>query len=252
MMKQKIIWALILFMGTSVFAESRLWKDTDGNEYQAEYVRELFDKVTLKTDDGKEVRLPVEDLSEHDQKYLRVMVPPNMEIDFSKSTYIKAKPQEMGDLDKDTVTVFSSQLTITKDSNRPFTSRLEAELFLIGEEVVMDEYKILLSKTDSSFLLPQEKGESHVFKTAPIELQVYTEYDNSRRGPVFIGYLVVIKDWQGNTVKVQTDIPWLEDKVDELRTLYERGFASVYSRYFDKETVQKMKVPMCTGSFSRN
>ncbi len=251
-MKKLIVILGLSFLSLSAFSEVRIWNDKSGNSYEAEYVRELFDKLTLKTTEGKEVRVAVEDLSEHDQKYLRVMVPPNLEIDFSKKTSIKEKPYEMGDLDKDIVTILSAKVKITKDSKRPFTSGLKAELFLIGEEVKETQYKILLSKTDSNFLLPEKKGEFHEFKTKPIELQVYTEYDYSRRGPVFIGYLVVVTDKQGNTVQVKTNLPWLEDKIEELRSLYMHGSASRYSRYFDKKTIQKLKVPRPTGDFKRN
>lgn len=251
-MKKLIVILCLSFLSLSAFSEVRIWNDKSGNSYEAEYVRELFDKLTLKTTEGKEVRVAVEDLSEHDQKYLRVMVPPNLEIDFSKKTSIKEKPYEMGDLDKDIVTILSAKVKITKDSKRPFTSGLKAELFLIGEEVKETQYKILLSKTDSNFLLPEKKGEFHEFKTKPIELQVYTEYDYSRRGPVFIGYLVVVTDKQGNTVQVKTNLPWLEDKIEELRSLYMHGSASRYSRYFDKKTIQKLKVPRPTGYFKRN
>jgi len=85
-----------------------------------------------------------------------------------------------------------------------------------------------------------------------MELQVYTEYDHSRRGPVFIGYLIAISDRQGNTVQVKTNIPWLEGKLEQVRELYKRGPQSVYSRYFDKRTIEKVPVPRATGSFKRN
>ena len=153
-MKNLIILLCLFFLSFSAFSEVRIWNNKDGSSYEAEYVREIFDKLTLETVDGKEVRIPVEDFSEHDQKYLRVMVPPNIEINFSKKTSIKPKPKEVADVDKDIITILSARVSITKDSKRPFTSGLKAELFLIGEEVTETQYKILLSKTDSSFLLP--------------------------------------------------------------------------------------------------
>ncbi len=45
-----------------------------------------------------------------------------------------------------------SEAAVHKDSKRIFTSRLKAELFMIAKEVDGDHF-ILLSKTDSSFLL---------------------------------------------------------------------------------------------------
>jgi len=245
---------LFLVLGICLFAQAevRTWHDKQGNTYEGEYVRELFDKLTLKTTDGQEVRIAVEDFSEHDQKYLRVMIPPRLILDFSQTTSIKPKPPEMGDLDNDTVTILSAKVTIEKESKRPFTSGLTAELFLFGEEVVESEYKILLSRTENSFLLPEKRGDTYEFETDPIELQVYTEYDRSRRGPVFIGYLIAISDRQGNTVQVKTNIPWLEGKLEQVRELYKRGPQSVYSRYFDKRTIEKVPVPRATGSFKRN
>ncbi len=245
-MKKLIISLSLFFLSFSSFSEVRIWHDKEGIPYEAEYVRELFDKLTLKTTDGQEVRMPLEDFSEHDQKYLRVMVPPTLELSFTKRTMIKPRPLEKGNMLRVITTVLSSKVTITKDSKRPFTSGLKAELFLIGEENEQSQYKILLSKTDSSFLLPEKKGDTYEFKTKPIELRIYNSY-KMRRGPVYIGYLVVLTDKHGNTVQTKTDIPWLKDQVVEkaeaLRELYRRGAASQYSRFFDKKTLQKLKVP---------
>ena len=254
-MKTLALFFFVLMLGLPTFSEVRIWNDKNGNSYEAEYVKELFDKLTLKTTDGREVRVPIEDLSEHDQKYLRVMVPPNLELDFTKKTRIKPKPPEMGDLDHDVVTILTGKATITKDSKRPFTSGLKAELYLFGEEVAESKYKILLSRTEDSFLLPEKKGDSVELKTKPIELQVYTEYDGiTRRGPVYIGYLIAIFDRQGNVVHVKTDITWLsgEEKVEQVRALYKQGSLSVYSRYFDKKTLKKVPVPRIKSTFSRN
>jgi len=254
-MKTFWVYLFILMQGFSAFSEVRTWNDKQGNTYEGEYVRELFDKLTLKTTDGQEVRIAVEDFSEHDQKYLRVMVPPRLELDFTKKTSVKPKAPEMGDLDNDEVTILAGKATVTKDSKRPFTSGLKAEIFLFGEEVVESKYKILLSRTEKNFLLPKKRGDTVEVKTEPIELQVYTEYDDiTRRGPVYIGYLIAIMDRQGNTVHMKTNITWLqgEGKVEQIQALYRQGAQSVYSRYFDKKTLQKVPVPRISPSFKRN
>jgi nitrogen fixation-related uncharacterized protein len=243
-MKALIILLTVSALMCSAYSEVRMWETKDGQKYEAEFLRELFGKLTLKTTAGEEVRIPVEEFSEHDQKYLRVMVPPVMEVNFSKSTRIKSKQyDDQYDQDVDVVTILSASVDIKKASKRPFTSRLTSELFLIAQEAQDRDYYILLSKTESSFLLGDHNDNHHSFDTDPIELQVYTEYTQQRRGPEYIGYLVAISDARGNLVQVVTDIEWLRDKVPELRDLYMHGAASVYSRYFDKETVSKQKVP---------
>ncbi len=237
---------LFLLLGFSVFAEVRLWKDTAGNEYQAEYVRELFDKITLKTTDGEEVRVAVKDLSEHDQKYLRVMVPPNLSIDFSKETSIKDKPKELWDTDDDTILIIRGTVVVKKESKRPFTSGLKAELFLIADEINGNGNFVLLSKTDSSFLLGDHNDNTHSFRADPVETQRYLEYNGiERRGEEYKGYLIVISDAKGNIIQTKTKIRgWIDapEVIENLRKLAAVGAPTIRSRHFDK-TGSKVKVP---------
>jgi len=255
-MKTFVIYFILLgLVFAASAAEIRIWNDKNGNTYEAEYVRELFDKLTLKTTDGKEVRIAVEDISEHDQKYLRVMVPPNLSIDFSKKTSIKDKPKELWDTDDDTITVIKGEVTIVKESKRPFTSGLKAELFLIADEINGNGNFILLSKTDSSFLLGEHNDDTHVFKFEPVEAQRYLEYNEiQRRGEEYRGYLVVISDTHGNIVQTKTDIrEWIEapEVIENLRELAVRGAPSIRSRHFDK-TGSKVKVPRPKFYFPKN
>ena len=224
----------------SALAEVRMWKDRAGNEYEAEFVREMFDKITVREVNGKEHRVGVEELSDHDQKYIRVMVPPVMEIKFHRNFSIKPKPVELSDDDNDTVTILRGDVMIKKVSERPFTSGLRAELFLIAKEVDGGNY-VLIDRTESNFLLVQDHP--HQFKTKGAEIRIYSEYNRQRRGEEYLGYLVAISDARGNIVQVKTNIDWLTDKVENLRELNSRGAASMYSRHFDKETVQKAEVP---------
>lgn len=220
-------------------AEVRTWEDRQGNRYEAEFAGELFDKVTLKEPNGREHRIAVVDLSEHDQKYIRVMVPPVMDIDFTKKTRTKLKPVEVSDDDSDTVTILSATVTLRKISQRPFTSRLNAEVYFIAQEVDGDNY-ILLDRAESDFLFTQQ--DVHEFKTKDIEVTIYTEYTHQRRGENYLGYLVVISDAQNNIVQVKTDIDWLAGNAEKLRKLYARGAVSRYLRHFDR-TMQQTEVP---------
>jgi len=239
-MRVSVFYLLVLTLCASAQAGMRIWEDKEGRLYEAELVRELFGKVTLRDTAGNEHRLDVEELSAHDQKYLRVRVPPVVDVDFSRKFYIKPKPVELSDDDSDTVKILRGDVSIRKVSKRPFTSRLNAEVYLIGEEVDGDNY-ILFSRTESSFLFTADN--LHKFKTDETESVIYTEYTGQRRGGVYLGYLVAVSDAQGRIVYVKTDIDWLADKVEKLRELYLRGAASKYSRHFDKKNVQKTEVP---------
>ena len=237
-MKKIVIGVVFLSLSFSArAAEMRIWEDKNGNRYEAEFVRELFDQMTLRCKDGTEVRIPVDDFSEHDQKYMRVMVPPKISVDVSRKMWPKPKPPETWG-SSDTVMMVQGRVTIVKESKRIFTSRLNAELFMIAEEVDGDHY-VLLSKTDSSFLLGDHNDGIHLFASEPVMTRKYEEYGPAGlRGEEYSGYLVVVSDAQGNVLDIKTDIPggWIEapEVIENLRDLWLRGAPSLRSRHFDR------------------
>jgi len=252
-MKTGVFYFLIFFLFASTqAAEIRTWEDTQGNRYEAEFIRELFDKVTLRDMQGKEYRIAVEDFSEHDQKYLRVEVPPVVKFDVRTTITVPPKPEENWDMDNDKIKNFRSKVRVEKVSRRLFTSRIRAEIFHIAKEIDGENY-VLLGKTESSFLLGEHNDNMHTFTSDPVQTKVYTEYTGvDQRGWEYIGYVLAISDKLGNITQVESEVKWLEDKVPQLRELYTRGAVSVYSRHFDKETVQKTKVPRPTYMTTRH
>lgn len=237
-MKKTILYLVLFAVCPAVFsAEIRTWTDVKGKEYQAEFLRELFDKVTLRDAQGKEYRVAVEDLSEHDQRYLRVMVPPQIEIAFTRKVEQMTVPWDLWHEDNAVMTKVSGEIAIQKLSKRPFTSRLSAEVYLVAKEVDGDNF-VLLGKTDSSFLFTDDAQNVHKFKAEPVSTRVYNEYNGvQRRGEAYAGYLVVVSDARGDIVGTKTDLgDWIKvpETIVNLRELSVRGAASVYSRHFDK------------------
>lgn len=234
----------ILSLSYPALADFRVWEDVQGKQYTAQFVQELFGKITLRDEKGTEFRLAVEELSELDQKYLRVKVAPEMEIKCSRTASLKPKPKETMDLDNDTIMIYEAKVTLTKISKRPYTSRLYATLYLIAEDITGGGY-LLLSKMESDFLFAADG--SHTFKSDPVTTRVFDQNSGTseRRGERYSGYLVVVRDFEDNIVAVKTDMPdWITkpDVINALRTLYMHGAGSLRSRYFDK-TGRKAPVP---------
>lgn len=69
----KALLTLILFAGFSVvaFAETRTWTSTDGKSIEAELVRASDTTVTVKLENGKNVPIKLNQLSEDDQKFVK-------------------------------------------------------------------------------------------------------------------------------------------------------------------------------------
>jgi hypothetical protein len=235
------IWKIgagILLVTVAVHAEVRTWEDLKGNRYEAEFVRELFDKVTLRTTDGRELRFGLEELSEHDQKYVRVMVPPELALEFRRAPL--SPPPPRGDWDtyaREEMRVVSGEAEIRKKSKREFTSGLRAELYLIAKEVDGKNY-ILLSRTESSFLLGDHNEGVHTFRPRNFQMRRYKEYnDKQERGEEYAGYLLVVLDAKGRLVTARSDLgEWMTAPavIENLRDLNVRGAASLRSRHFDQ------------------
>jgi hypothetical protein len=236
------IWVLIVvsmtFFSVVQASEIRVWEKNNGEKIEAQFVDEMFGKMILRKSDGKEVAVPVEALSEHDQKYLRVMVPPKVSIDFEKHEWPYKKPPELW-ATSDIVEWIKGTVTIRKMSKRVFTSRLYAELFLIAKEVDGNHH-ILLQKTDTSFLLGDHNDNQHVFSSEPVTVRKYDEQGpSSWRGEIYDGYLIVVSDKNGTILTTKTDYPgqWIQtpEMIANLRELWIKGSASIRSRHFDEK-----------------
>lgn len=243
-MKKLSISLIILMLGQIAASEMRTWVTTNGVSYTAEYVVDLFDKVTLRDAEGKEVRIPVGAFSEFDQKYMRVMVPPEMEIKFDVKRNEIPPPKAIG-LRFNRRESIDARVTVRKVSNRLFTSSLNLEIFLVGTAFENESY-ILLSKSDFKFLFGLDFDSTREFKLDQFIVSDFIDDTHiDHRGEKYLGYLAVITDARGNIVKTQSDIgDWIRDPsvIDELRNLSVRGVTSIRSRYFDK-TGRKVPPP---------
>jgi hypothetical protein len=225
-------------------ADFRIWEDVKGTRYKAEFIQELFGKISLRDENGKEFRLAMEELSELDQKYLRVKVAPEIEINFSKKSSMQPRPKEANNVDQSVVMIVTGEVTLKKVSTRPYTSRLYAELYLIGKDIQDGNY-LLLSKTESNFLFKELGGDVHTFVSEPVKPRLFNEIGGARRGENYEGYLIVVRDFEDKIVAVKTDMKeWITtpDVINSIRETYSRGAGSLRSRYFDK-TGKKAPVP---------
>lgn len=244
MKKIWIVWIMLTVACTGRAYEFRMWKNADGSEFEGRFARELFGKLTIETGEGDKKVLEIEDLSDLDKKYLRVMVPPQVKVEIDKKAIeIPPRPALWPRLEKTHKHIVTA--TITKESQRPFTSRLEAELFLIAEEHGSGE-NILLSYSKEDFLLMAEKDYTYEARSAPGKTVLCEDLlIRQTRGEVYRGYLLIITSLQGDIVSMSSNLPeWMQqpEVIENLRELWVRGAPSIRSRYFDK-TGKKIPPP---------
>lgn len=217
--------------------ELREWEDVSGNRVTGRFIRELFGKLAVEGEDGTETTLSIGDLSDVDKKYIRVMIPPKIEAVVRDES--RRLPKRPADLTRDDIEDdYFLVAEILKKSQRPFTSRLNIETFLIADEHEADNYIVLGHFTDD-FLLVQEKDYSHTYRSPAVRCTLFSQLGNGqRKGEDFKGHVFIITSMQGNEVFMHSNLPrWMQapNMLKRLREISVRGAASVRSRHFNKD-----------------
>lgn len=233
--KMKIVWFCTVLVLTVTFAqaEMRMWTDSNGKQFRAEFVQELFETIFLKTPEGKQRTLDVSKLSPQDLTYVRTMIPPEITISFAKQTVRKersiyARPD-------DNIEIVTGVFTIKKERYPPYKGTLVAEVFMIGREIATPDVYSLLDRIREVFTLTRENDDQHVFGV-PVEVRRYPEYNNQTRGNEFSGYVIIVEDKSGKKVAQVSNLNWMtDDKIAALREFRSRTF-------FDQEC-RKEPVP---------
>lgn len=243
-----------LLMAQTVWAfDVRVWEYANGDQFKGRFVRELLDKLIIEKEDGMTETVAIEDLSELDQKYTRTMVPPELDAKVSRVSRQGRKRPDPFRNNPMIINDYTLTVELRKKTQRPFTSRLKAEIFMIAEENISGNY-VLMDKTEAEFVFPLKKKNAAVeLKTPPIRMRIYPGGSDriggmgpaTRIGQDYAGYLLVVSTMQGDICYTDTSLrPWIEDPdvINNLRDLWIQGRPLWLSRLFDK-TGKKIPPP---------
>lgn len=236
---RNISFILLVLFSCGVVAQAydlREWEEVDGARVKGRFVRELFGKLTIDADDGNQSVLKIADLSDVDKKYIRVMIPPKIEGVIRVPS--RRLPKRPADLPRDDIEeVRCLVATLSKKSQRPFTSRLNIEAFLVADEYESGNY-ILLGRDLDTFLFTEEKGYKYTYKSKESRCTLFSMGDTGeRKGEVYKGHIFIVSSMQGDVIFTHSDLPkWMQEPemVEKLRELSVRGAPSVCSRHFNK------------------
>ncbi|WP_372796489.1 hypothetical protein [Pontiella sp.] len=196
----------------------RLWTLLDGNTVEAELVTLMGRNVVLKNNRGKQVKLPIGQLSHDDRQYLTLSHPPKLDINFAKTT----RPRQFGGTLNGTAppvrgNFYTFSTRIKQASNRPYGHPLTVEYYAIGDEIGGNK-SMLLDYQQSGFTLNRENDFSFELTGPEVELLDYT-INNERRGKRYGGFLIVVRDSRGEVIAYNASSENLYRNYDNLRKL---------------------------------
>ncbi|MDF7824886.1 SHD1 domain-containing protein [Pontiellaceae bacterium B12227] len=206
----------------------RVWSLTNGKTVEAEYVTLIGGKVVLKTKRGKQVKLPGNEFSEADLKYIDLNTPPELDLNFAKTSKQRIYPDILwvGDEGIPGVLSYDFKLMIKQKSSRLYSHELKAEYFAIGKEIDGDK-RILLDYQQKSIHLTEGSRSMVEMTGNTVELEDYF-IQGFHRGEKYKGFLGVVTDSRGKIIAYKTSSENLFENLDNLRRV-------PLGKYFDDD-----------------
>jgi len=195
--------------------EIREWRNKQGDRFDGRFVRILLGKVTMENADGEKLYIPLKELSEFDQRYLSFFYVPEVKITFADTS--RAKSRSKNALADDIIRMVTGTATV-KAKRKIESCTLQMEVYLIGEEVATDDFKLL--EKASTRLELTEKNNYTCQLAVKTQSRKYMEYNRQLRGCLYLGYVVVLLDRTGQVVQFKSDLRWvMQDRLDVLRQI---------------------------------
>ncbi|MDF7799086.1 hypothetical protein P4C99_06400 [Pontiellaceae bacterium B1224] len=200
----------------------RLWTTADDNTFEAEFMTKMASYVVVKTENGKQHKVPYTQLSEADQHYVNLATPPDFDINFTK----KSKQIEPPDPPPWSSAVLNQQLfeytfglQIKQKGTGDYNYPLTLQYFAIGEEVDGDNY-VLLARESTTFTPDDSNNKSHEFYGEPVRVDRMATRDTApMRGVKYGGFLITMSDSRGKIIQHKTSSNFLFDILTELKRL---------------------------------
>ncbi len=194
----------------------RQWTLKSGKSVEAELVVQMGNKAVLKTARGKQVKVPVSELSAEDLDFLELASPPPMKITFLKELDkfdFKVLPIATA---PPIVREITTGVKIEKTNQKPYTKELKVELFSFASEIDGNNY-VLLDRAGGSFTFTKENEGLYELWGKEANMKDYLDAEGNRRGERFKGHMVVITDERGEIVAQSISNSWMLDIIDTLR-----------------------------------
>ncbi len=200
-MKNRVItWMLVGLVAQSVQAEFRTWTGSSGSQLKAEFIEEAGDKIVLRDESGRKLKVPRSYLSAGDIDYLNGQIVPVLGI----KSEIKVESEIHSSAG--VVQVVKYTIEIRKVSSTPYESPVEVALYLVGS-IGKDKTYVVLQRTQKQVWFTAQKR-NPIFTGPDLALgskELQKKYDIE-----YVGYLVIASTTGGRIIEVNSDNKTLE------------------------------------------
>jgi len=213
----------------------RTWTFMDGRTLEAAFATLSGTTVVLNNEKGRQLKVPMDQLSSEDQLYVGLENPPSFQINFSKKSKTipppapspfgwGAYPIQASDF------IFGAR--VKKTSTKPYPYELHVEFFAVGDEIDGDNY-ILFDRQKSTFIPSKEnKGFLELYSDKPVRVKAEAnQFSYPMRGGKYGGFLITITDNAGRIIEYKTSNEWLFKNLENLKNI-------PVGKHFDKRCIR--------------
>jgi hypothetical protein len=206
----------------------RNWVLGSGESIEGEMVSFIADQAVVEVESGKQIKIPFKQLSAEDQEYVEMLNPPECNITFTKQsnqTLTRTSPLLPRIPPREFDWTFG--VKINQKSTREYSHELSVEYFAVGSQLRDSNKFILFARDKDTFTLAKKNQRSHQFKGEQTMATISYDLHDQVYGEKYKGYLVLIRDKQGEIIQHAASNEWLYENREELMKL-------PVGSYFDK------------------
>ena len=215
--------------------EKRVWTSITGETLEATFRTMMGETAVLEADHGRQIKFPFDQLIPEDQELIQLINPPEFRLNLRKSRkklpYPEISPYSGGRPLKFYDFTFGVGATQTS-ADRGYDFEIKVEYFVVGHELVGDQYQLLDHRT-ASFNPADYKGETFEFRGDSVRVRQIAYRDtNHMRGTEYFGYLIVLTDKAGDIISYEASHDFLFRNLFKLRELKPGNF---FNDRFDRD-----------------
>ena len=197
----------------------RSWTFTDGRKIEARFKTVIMGNVLLENERGKQKKIPLAQLSAADREFAELCMPPEFNIEFSKTSSMRTVPPSHlygGAWPQPKLIDYTFGVTLKQISAGSYNHPLTVEYFAIGKQINSSATYILLDRQKTSFIPMGEEKNRFEFHGDPVLLFDYVFY-KVHMGQKPVSFLVTISDKHGKIIQYATPKKWLFTHLENLK-----------------------------------